>query len=175
MAVQSPPSRREREKWTATVHTSEDVDALAALFEAPRRLPPPDWRERFLRALHATPNVTRAADYAGITKDTAYRERQRNPAFAQAWQNARERAVDDLEEAAFDRAKEVSDTLAIFLLKCNRPEVYRDTQRIDHNVTIEIDSFLSQYASDSRAVLSVLEAEVLDGAAPALPAGEEEG
>ncbi len=94
------------------------------------------WRLKFLDALRMSGVVTQAAIAAGIHRDTAYFERQRDPVFAQEWTDALERGVDMLEDVAKKRAFEGSDTLLIFLLKSHRPERYRETTRsIQVNVT----------------------------------------
>jgi hypothetical protein len=94
------------------------------------------WRLKFLDALRMSGIVTQAAMEAGIDRDTAYYERQRDPAFAQEWADALDRGVDMLEDVAKKRAYEGSDTLLIFLLKAHRPDRYRETTRtIQVNVT----------------------------------------
>lgn len=85
-----------------------------------------NWKSAFLDALRASPNVARAARCADVDRAHAYETRKVDPAFASAWDDVLAAAVDDVEEAAFKRARIESDTLAIFLLKCHRPEVYRD-------------------------------------------------
>jgi hypothetical protein len=45
-------------------------------------------RQRFLDALAATCNVRMAAEAAGVDKSTAYRLRERDQSFADAWQTA---------------------------------------------------------------------------------------
>jgi hypothetical protein len=87
------------------------------------------WRLKFLDGLRMHGVVTRAAMEAGIDRDTAYYERQRDPTFAVEWQEALDRGVDMLEDVAKQRAFAGSDTLLIFLLKAHRPERYRETIR----------------------------------------------
>lgn len=93
------------------------------------------WRHKFLDGLRAHGVVTKAAEDAGIERATAYFERQRDPVFAQEWQEAIDRGVDSLEDCAKVRAFAGSDTLLIFLLKAHRPEKYRETTR---TVTLNI-------------------------------------
>lgn len=52
--------------------------------------PPADWRDQFIAALRATGLVNEACQAVGIDPFTAYRERSQNPAFAQAWREARQ-------------------------------------------------------------------------------------
>jgi hypothetical protein len=86
----------------------------------------PRWQAAFLMALRASPGIALACRQAKVDRRTAYRARERDPAFAQAWDDALESGLDDLEQAVFQRARDASDTLAIFLLKCHRPERYSD-------------------------------------------------
>ncbi len=96
------------------------------------------WRLKFLDGLRLHGIVTQAAIEAGIDRDTAYYERQRDPVFAAEWKEALDRGVDMLEDVAKKRAFEGSDTLLIFLLKAHRPEVYRETTR-NINANVQID------------------------------------
>lgn len=101
------------------------------------------WQPKFLAALADTCNVTAAAQAAGVSRDTVYDHRKANAAFAAAWEDAIEQAVEALEHAARQRAMTVSDTLAIFLLKAHRPKVYRDNvsggedDPVNHRHTVE--------------------------------------
>lgn len=90
----------------------------------------PTWADKFLSALVLQPNVSLASDAAGIDRTTAYAWRHKSPEFARAWDDALARSVDKLEASAFRRAEE-SDTLTIFLLKSHRPEVYRETSKVE--------------------------------------------
>jgi len=63
-----------------------------------------DQHQRFLDALADSCNVRRAAAEAGFTPSTAYRLRQRDTAFAEAWQAALESGYARLEMALIDRA-----------------------------------------------------------------------
>lgn len=87
------------------------------------------WRLAFLDGLRSHGMVTQAAIDAGIDRNAAYYERQRDPTFAQEWTDALDRGVDTLEDVAKKRAYEGSDTLLIFLLKAHRPEKYREIAR----------------------------------------------
>ncbi|WP_322496804.1 signal peptidase I [Chloroflexus sp.] len=52
--------------------------------------PPADWRDQFIAALRETGLVIEACQAVGVDPFTAYRERSQNPAFAQAWREARQ-------------------------------------------------------------------------------------
>lgn len=114
------------------------------------------WRDKFLDQLRLIPNVTKACDYAGITRQTAYRHREEDEAFAAAWDAALDEAVERLEYEMHRRAyegtnkpvfykgemvaemKEYSDTLAIFLAKAHRPDKYRDRSEVKHDGELNI-------------------------------------
>lgn len=103
-----------------------------------------------IAALAAGSTVLLAAQEAGVNKTTAYRWRESDEDFAQAWDEALEEGTDRLEQEALRRARdgvskpvfhkgsvvghvqEYSDTLAIFLLKARRPEVYRERASLEH-------------------------------------------
>jgi hypothetical protein len=96
--------------------------------------PKKEWQEEFLAALEQAPNVSKACRAAEVSRQTAYRTRHEDPAFAASWDEAIDASLDGLEEAAFSRAKRESDTLTIFLLKSHRPERYRERQDLNLNV-----------------------------------------
>lgn len=60
--------------------------------------------DRFLAALAATGNVGRSCTRAGISIDGAYYLRRKDPEFAARWADARNRAIDRVEDALFDAA-----------------------------------------------------------------------
>lgn len=111
----------------------------------------PDWTGPFLAALAASPNVSGACAAAGISRPTAYDLRRSNAEFADAWQAAIDMGVDDLEGVAFQRAREGSDTLLIFLLKCHRPAVYRDVQAQQHEGEVTIRVVYDDHGQATRA------------------------
>src|SRR5436309_14465454 len=101
--------------------------------ESPARLRrAPKWQRRFLRSLARSPNVALAAKRAGVSRTHVYRVREQDPAFAGAWKNSIESALDELEGAAFALAKRGDSQLISWLLRCHRPSVYRETQRTEH-------------------------------------------
>jgi hypothetical protein len=87
------------------------------------------WRCRFLRALREIPSVKHACFAAGIDRATAYRHREQDEAFAAQWKDAIQASVDELEHKAFQLALGGDSNLITFMLRCHKPEVYRDTQR----------------------------------------------
>lgn len=109
----------------------------------------PKKRAAFIEVLRAAANVTAAAKAIGMSREAVYKLRHRDAAWADAWDNAIEEAVDTLEQEARRRAfhgveepvhyqgarvdtvLRYSDTLMIFLLKAHRPEKYRE--RFEHS------------------------------------------
>lgn len=101
--------------------------------DSPEKLTPEkerEWFPVFLATLRNTANVRAACQAAKITRETAYDNRKANASFAARWDIAIEDACDQLEAAAWLRAKSRSDTLMIFLLKAHRPDKYRETTRV---------------------------------------------
>jgi hypothetical protein len=86
----------------------------------------PERDQRFLNALSDGASVKAACDAAGYGRRTAYDWRERDPAFRAAWDDAVEEGTDALEDTAYQRAKESSDTLLIFTLKGRRPHKWAD-------------------------------------------------
>ena len=89
----------------------------------------PGWKKIFLQALATTPSVKSACAAAGVSRMTAYRHRDVDTDFARDWQSAIRHSVDDLEAVAFKLAVEGDAGLIQFLLRCHRPEIYKDTSR----------------------------------------------
>lgn len=81
-------------------------------------------RETFLAEMRATCNVSHSARSAGVGRRTVYDWRDADPAFAAAWDDAEEEAVDELEKVARDRAIDGSDRMLEILLKAHRPDKY---------------------------------------------------
>lgn len=115
----------------------------------------PEKRGAFLAALEQTGNVTRSAELVGADRRMLYFAREDDPEFAKAWQKSlaigiefcedevRRRAFEGYEKPVFQggnlvgAVREYSDTLAIFLLKGAKPDVYRERQ--DVNVSGSLD------------------------------------
>ena len=106
-------------------------------------------RERFLRELASTGNVSGASKRARTSRMTVYRLRDEDADFRALWDEAIEIAVDALELEARRRAhkgtldpvyqggqlvgkvRKFSDTLLIFLLKAHRPDKFRDRASVE--------------------------------------------
>lgn len=118
-----------------------------------------EWVETFLSQLAISPNVSAAAKAAGIARQYAYEVKAADPEFAAAWDDAVDQSTDSLVGEMYRRARDgvdepvfhqgevcghkrrFSDTLAIFLAKAHRPDVYGD--KITH-------------AADAEAPLSIV-------------------
>lgn len=62
-----------------------------------------DWKPAFLAALRELPVIAHACKAVGIERSTAYRARETDEAFAQAWDEAQEDGIDRAEQEAFRR------------------------------------------------------------------------
>ncbi len=76
-----------------------------------------DRKTKFLAARKFGASVVQAARWAGVPRATAYRWRQRDPEFAQAWEDPEDHVLQSLEFEAFKRAIDGNDRLLLFLLK----------------------------------------------------------
>lgn len=122
---------------------------------ARRGKPPSGWKAAFLEALRQIPNVRHACRASGVSRATAYRERERDEKFAAAWSEAVDEGVDALELEAIRRGmvgverpvhlrlgknpktgqvdyrtvmvREYSDALLQFVLKAAKPDRYRES------------------------------------------------
>ena len=110
----------------------------------------PNARATFLEALRETCNVTRAAEAAGVSRQTIYNWREKDPEFEAQVKAAKVKAVEALEDEAHRRAFEgieepivsprhgvigytrvYSDRLAEFLLKAHAPQKYRERTSLE--------------------------------------------
>ena len=109
----------------------------------------PKKRALFCKYLADTGNVTKAAQAINVSRTCCYEHKDEDPLFAEAWQNAVDQAVDELEEEGRRRAfegtlepvfykgkecgyiRKYSDTLLIFLMKGHRPEKYRERSHLE--------------------------------------------
>ena len=113
------------------------------------------WRGEFIERLKATGNVTLAATGAGVSRQQAYRTRNRSKAFRLLWDDALEQAVDLLDGEARRRATGIkrdvwyagekvgtenvySDSLLMFLLRAHRTNLYRDNVKVEHSGGMEV-------------------------------------
>lgn len=106
------------------------------------------WEEVFLNAYRQCGTVKYAAKKAKVGRTTVYRWREESTRFAKEFEDAQEDAVQELESAAWERAKVHSDTLLIFLLKANRPEKYREKFEQNHTGKVVVEVVYSDGESE---------------------------
>lgn len=124
----------------------------------PARKPAAAWtaakRQKFLTRLAETANVAEACRVAKVSRTSAYAYRKRAPTFAAAWDDAMSAALDDLEAALVERARDgverphfyggsqvgtvrhYSDALAMFILRARRPEIYSKTAETSEGAAV---------------------------------------
>lgn len=90
---------------------------------------PAKWESKFLEAYRDNGNVTESSRRCGISRNAVYNRRYKYSEFASRMDEAKEEAIESLEQVAWQRAKDTSDTLLIFLLKSLKPDQYRDQHR----------------------------------------------
>jgi len=145
-------------------------------------------RKRFLEALADTGSVTKAAVVAGTSRTRVYELRKVDPAFAAAWAEAEDIAVDQLEDEARRRAVEgvpeplvsagklvrddngqpitvrrYSDSLLMALIKAHRPP------RRERSKPFPL---LLQSAADAPNAIASIAAAVAEGTIAPAEAGE---
>lgn len=128
-------------------------------------------KRAFLKAYAATGNISDAASQTGIDRGTHYKWLKDDAEYGQAFENAKEQAVDILELEARRRAatgwlepvfwqgeivgrvRKFSDILLIFLLKGARPGKYRENVRLsgDEDQPLVFKFVDPRGNSDSRA------------------------
>jgi hypothetical protein len=87
---------------TAARAAGLSVSELVRRFAAPthnggwsRAAPLTSWRTQFIRSLRASGNVASACRHTNVSRANAYKERERSPAFALAWECARDELEDE--------------------------------------------------------------------------------
>jgi hypothetical protein len=89
-----------------------------------------EWKPVFLQALSVLPVIVTACRKAGISRAVAYREKDKDKTFRDAWKEAMEDGLDLTLASLHKRAREKSDLAAIFILKAHRRETYGD--KVEH-------------------------------------------
>lgn len=119
-------------------------------------------KKRFIAALTTHGTVLHAAQAAGVSRQTAYRWRQEDFEFAEAWYDAHENAVDVVENVMYQQAVGGNTLAGIFYLKAHRPK-YRDRLSIDiEQVQSDIDEMIERFSANpdflpARSVLQITE------------------
>jgi hypothetical protein len=92
-----------------------------------------DWAVAFLKVLRLTGNLTTACCRVGVQKEAVYSRMEKDQAFARAFDEACELAIEDLEAEARKRALSGSDKLLMFLLRAHKPELYGERSTLVHD------------------------------------------
>jgi hypothetical protein len=71
-----------------------------------------------------------AAQAIGVDRSTVFRWKAADPAFAEAWDTARDTKVDLVETTLYRMAMQKDIAAVIFFLKSHRPEVYNRRMQI---------------------------------------------
>ena len=100
---------------------------------ARKRLRADQWRPVFLDALRNTCNVRAAGQAAGISRQAAYKNREKSPAFAAAWDHALDDGLDVLFAVAHERARQGDNRVLMFLIKTHTARLNHD--RVPHVAT----------------------------------------
>jgi hypothetical protein len=98
-------------------------------------------KRAFLLAYIECFQVTKAARHAGSSHQTHYYWVNHDPVYAQAFEVAKQLAIEGLEEVAVKRARDEdrpSDVLLMFLLKGNLPDKYKDRFQVEHRGAVEL-------------------------------------
>lgn len=87
-------------------------------------------KRTFIEQLRLRAAVYVAAKHTGINKLTAYRWRDADSQFAEAWEEALQDAADVMESSVYERALNGDNLLSMFWLKAHRHQ-YRDKVTVD--------------------------------------------
>ena len=116
-------------------------------------------KKLFLEGLKTGFSITKAADAVGLGREEVIALREQDPAFAAAWADAVESAIDTLEDVAVERALADNDKLLELLLKAKRPEIFaRPEATTNQTVNVvmptlaELDKKYKEYGLDAAGV-----------------------
>lgn len=113
--------------WQLRRQAEAEALAEAALHakhaaQRPRRSHYGDWRDPFLQAIEERGIIGDGLLAANTTYETVRRHRREDPAFEQAFQDARKVAADKLKAVYFDRAYKQSDRAMEYMLRLLDPD-----------------------------------------------------
>lgn len=122
-----------------------------------RRPKKPAWKPIFLAELEKWGVVDHAVKVAGVAPSTVYAARQRDPEFAEAWDQAerrivalaeviaRQRAIQGTKKPVYFQGKQIDSITEVdnahlrWLLSKLKPEVYGDKVEVNQNVKGSLD------------------------------------
>lgn len=111
-------------------------------------------KRTFIQQLRLRAAIYVAAKHTGIAKLTAYRWRESDPQFAEAWDEALEDAADVMETSTYEDALNGNALLKMFWLKAHRPK-FRDKVQVDLNaVQSDIDDLIQRVGQKQLPVAS---------------------
>lgn len=131
-------------------------------------------KRAFLAAYVRVASITKAAEIAGISRESHYEWKASDPDYARAFEAAKQIACETLEDEAVRRAHEgvdepvyqggqlvgtirkYSDTLLIFLMKGAMPEKYKD--RVSNEISGSMN-LIDRLASGRQRVLNEAESQ----------------
>lgn len=119
----------------------------------------PHLKERFLEVLEETCSVQDAAAAVGVARSVAYYQRKADLGFAKRWDEALNRALDDLLGVAHRRAvAEKSDRLLEVLLKFRYGDRMADrlAVKVEGSIGLDPDALLQMDDADRRALQELL-------------------
>lgn len=123
---------------------------------------PPGWQDTFCDHLRETLNIYESCKVSGVSRPTVYKYIKEDPEFAAKVQEAKEDAVDNLQECLYKRARDGVKQIRKFfdvktgaligeqirteftdagikLIESLRPEVFRPSQKLELSGAISID------------------------------------
>ena len=93
----------------------------------------------FLKELEERANVTNACRKSTLPRATVYYWRKKHPTFAALWDTAVDKALDKVEDAAWELAtEEMSEKMIMFLLKSRRPSIYGEKSKVTVEKTFKV-------------------------------------
>ncbi len=124
-------------------------------------------KQKFIELLAEYGVVSYAAKGVCISRPTAYHARKDDATFAEAWDEAIETSIENMEKAAYERSvkgvdtpltfkgkltgdsvKSYSDILLMFLMKGNKPDKYRDNAKpVQVNLNLGADTLSNDQLS----------------------------
>jgi hypothetical protein len=125
-------------------------------------------KQRFLELLADCGNVYKCSVALNVSRSDLYRYRNADPEFREAWDAAKEAAVELLEDEGWRRAfdgiekpvfykgeicgyvQDYSDTLLMHRLNAERPDKYQYRQKIDANVEGNITIQIVKFADEDK-------------------------
>ena len=104
-----------------------------------KSIPTATKKRLFLEALRSIGTVSDAAETVGVSRDTPYRWRRNDKAFAEKWEKYLDDCIADVEILAHTRHALQDPNFVKWLLSVRRPEKYSQKEQTDHSGQINIE------------------------------------